>query len=59
LGKVAHVLQYDKVVTLAGEALTADGIKTALTTAKASAQTQSYYYDALGRVIYSMNGFKS
>nr|WP_269511821.1 hypothetical protein [Acinetobacter baumannii] len=55
LGKVAHVLQYDKVVTLAGEALTADGIKTALTTAKASAQTQSYYYDALGRVIYSMN----
>ncbi|HHP8744619.1 TPA: Imm43 family immunity protein, partial [Acinetobacter baumannii] len=42
LGKVAHVLQYDKVVTLAGEALTADGIKTALTTAKASAQTQSY-----------------
>ncbi|EXR78371.1 lysM domain protein [Acinetobacter baumannii 541915] len=55
LGKVAHVLQYDKVVTLAGEALTADSIKTALTTAKASAQTQSYYYDALGRVIYSMN----
>ncbi len=55
LGKVAHVLQYDKVVTLAGEALTADGIKTALTTAKASAQTQSYYYDALGRMVYSMN----
>ncbi|MFA3514549.1 RHS repeat protein, partial [Acinetobacter baumannii] len=45
----------DKVVTLAGEALTADGIKTALTTAKASAQTQSYYYDALGRMVYSMN----
>ncbi|MBJ8481282.1 RHS repeat protein, partial [Acinetobacter pittii] len=55
LGKVAHVLQYDKVVTLTGEALTADGIKTALTTAEAAAQTQSYYYDALGRVIYSMN----
>ncbi|HAV5006383.1 TPA: RHS repeat protein, partial [Acinetobacter baumannii] len=55
LGKVAHVLQYDKVVTLTGEALTADGIKTALTTAKASAQTQSYYYDALGRMVYSMN----
>ncbi|MEO4184886.1 hypothetical protein ABH305_03390, partial [Acinetobacter pittii] len=55
LGKVAHVLQYDKVVTLTGEVLTADGIKTALTTAKASAQTQSYYYDALGRMVYSMN----
>ncbi|NUF11021.1 RHS repeat protein, partial [Acinetobacter oleivorans] len=55
LGKVAHAIQYDKVVNLTGEALTADTIKTALTTAKASAQTQSYYYDALGRVVYSMN----
>ncbi|EOQ75796.1 RHS repeat protein, partial [Acinetobacter lactucae] len=55
LGKVAHAIQYDKVVNLTGEALTADTIKTALTTAKASAQAQSYYYDALGRVIYSMN----
>ncbi|MFV5643105.1 hypothetical protein VXQ81_19930, partial [Acinetobacter oleivorans] len=55
LGKVAHAIQYDKVVNLTGEALTADTIKTALTTAEASAQTQSYYYDALGRVVYSMN----
>nr|WP_312825251.1 hypothetical protein [Acinetobacter oleivorans] len=55
LGKVAHAIQYDKVVNLTGEALTADTIKTALTTAKASAQTQSYYYDALGRMVYSMN----
>ncbi len=54
LGKVAHVLQYDKSLNLTGT-LTADSIKTALTTAKASAQTQSYYYDALGRVVYSMN----
>ncbi|MBP2606224.1 YD repeat-containing protein, partial [Acinetobacter calcoaceticus] len=55
LGKVAHAIQYDKSLNLTDEALTADTIKTALTTAKASAQTQSYYYDALGRVIYSMN----
>ncbi|WP_445405333.1 LysM peptidoglycan-binding domain-containing protein [Acinetobacter pittii] len=55
LGKVAHAIQYDKVVNLTGEALTADTIKTALTTAEASAQTQSYYYDALGRMVYSMN----
>ena len=55
LGKVAHAIRYDKVVNLTGEALTADTIKTALTTAEASTQTQSYYYDALGRVVYSMN----
>lgn len=55
LGKVTHIISYDKTINLVGESLTQEVIQAALQTAGANSQIQSYYYDALGRVIYTMD----
>lgn len=55
LGKVTHIISYDKTINLVGESLTQEVIQAALQTAGASSKAQSYYYDALGRVIYTMD----
>ncbi|MHA3081857.1 LysM peptidoglycan-binding domain-containing protein [Acinetobacter sp. ANC 5383] len=55
LGKVTHVISYDKSINLVGESLTQEAIRAALQTANASSKTESSYYDVLGRVIYTMD----
>lgn len=52
LGKVTHIISYDKTINLVGESLTQDVIQAALQTAGASSKAQSYYYDVLGRIIF-------
>jgi YD repeat-containing protein len=55
LGKVTHVISYDKSINLIGESLTQEAIRTALQTANASSKTESSYYDLLGRVVYTID----
>ena len=52
LGKVTHIISYDKTINLVGESLTQEVIQAALQTAGASSKAQSYYYDVLGRIIF-------
>ncbi|MBC9229227.1 LysM peptidoglycan-binding domain-containing protein [bacterium SPL81] len=55
IGKIKHIISYGKTISVTGENLAATTIATALQTVGANSQTQSYYYDALGRVVYTMD----
>ncbi|USA45404.1 DNA/RNA non-specific endonuclease [Acinetobacter sp. C26M] len=55
LGKVTQIISYDKAITVSGESLTQEAVRAALQTASAGSRTESYYYDALGRVVYTID----
>ncbi|WP_228129582.1 LysM peptidoglycan-binding domain-containing protein [Acinetobacter dispersus] len=55
LGKVSQIISYDKAITVSGESLTQEAVRAALQTASAGSRTESYYYDLLGRVVYTID----
>ncbi|ENW92987.1 LysM peptidoglycan-binding domain-containing protein [Acinetobacter dispersus] len=55
LGKVTQIISYDKAITVSGESLTQEAVRAALQTASAGSRTESYYYDLLGRVVYTID----
>ncbi|USA47471.1 DUF3990 domain-containing protein [Acinetobacter sp. C26M] len=55
LGKVTQIISYDKAINLTGESLTQEAVRAALQTASAGSRTESYYYDALGRVVFTID----
>lgn len=55
LGKVTHIISYNKVIMSSTENLTQESIRSLLQKAGTGSKTESYYYDALGRVVFQID----
>lgn len=55
MGKISNIISYDKKIQISDEILIDSEVRSALKAKDSSSKIESYYYDILGRVVYTIN----